>query len=67
MSGGHWNYQDMFDIHGVKIEDIPKIFEAVEKCLHITDLALCGDITREDAQQKLFSFMTSLGDDMFGS
>ena len=67
MSGGRWNYQDMFDIHGVKLEDIPKIFDAVEKSLHLTDLALCGDISREEAQQKLFSLMTALGDDMFGS
>ena len=67
MSGGRWNYQDMFDIHGVKVDDIPKIFESVENCLHVTDLALSGDITKEDAQKKLFVLMSKLGDDMFGS
>jgi hypothetical protein len=67
MSGGRWNYQDMFDIHGVQIEMIPKIFDSVEECLHVTDLALCGDITKEDAQKKLFVLMSKLGDELFGS
>ena len=43
MSGGHWNYQDMFSIHGMRPEWIPKIIDAVEKALHEVDYVESGD------------------------
>jgi hypothetical protein len=65
MSGGHWNYRDMFSIHGLQPEWIPKIIDAVEKALHEVDYAKSGDSRESLAQHQVYLIMEKLGEELF--
>lgn len=65
MSGGHWNYQDTKLSDEVRPEDIPKIMDAVRRCLHEVDYAICSDSTKETAQKRVYQIIEDLGDALF--
>lgn len=65
MSGGHWNYKDMFSVHGMRPEWIPKIIDAVERALHEVDYVESGDKTREKVQETVYDIMKELGEELF--
>ena len=65
MSGGCWNYQYMLD-ENYHVKDISKIIDALEDAFHAIDWAESGDISRKDAEPKVYDILLKLGNELWG-
>ena len=65
MSGGHWNYRDATITDEINPEWIPKMLEALRKCFHEVDYAICGDSNKETAGKRCYEILEELGEDLF--